>query len=567
MKKLLFFLCMLAFMGLSHFANAQNFVWARQLGGTNIDGGYSIAVDASGNVYTSGYFYGTADFDPGPDTFNLTSAGSRDIFISKLDASGNFVWAKQLGGPDWDNGYSIAVDNSGSVFITGYFQGTVDFDPGPNTFNLTSVGIYDIFISKLDATGNFVWAKQLGGSTTSIGNSIALDASGNVYTTGKFSGTVDFDPGPGTFNLFSTGGSDIFISKLDASGNFVWAKKMGGFGEDIGNSIAVDSSGNVFTTGYFQGTADFDPGPGTFNFSSAGNEDIFISKLDALGNFVWAKKMGGPSYDRGNSIAVDASGNVFTTGYFQGTVDFDPGPGTFNLTGAGSRDAFISKLDASGNFVWAKQLGGSSIGNSIALDASGNVYTTGSFYGTADFDPGPGTFNLTSAGDGDIFISKLDDSGNFVWAKHMGGFYDDFANSIAVDEFGNVYTTGSFKVTVDFDPGPGIFNLTSALMSDAFVHKMSQITTGLGEIFFEQKMSIYPNPVDDMLTVELIASQDGECLWKLHDMSGKLVMNGNYFLYPGLNTLSIETVQLTSGLYMLHSVINGAAYTTRFIKH
>jgi len=314
---------------------------------------------------------------------------------------------------------------------------------------------------------------------------------------------VDFDPGSGTFNLTSAGEADIFISKLDSSGNFVWAKQLGGTSIDIGYSIAVDVSGNVYTTGFFYGTADFDPGPGTFNLTSAGYFNIFISKLDASGNFVWAKKLGGPSNNRGNSIAVDASGNVYTTGYFRGTVDFDPGSGTFNLTSAGNSDIFISKLDASGNFAWAKKLGGTSIdiGYSIAVDVSGNVYTTGSFEGTADFDPGSGTFNLTSAGSADIFV-----------------------------------------------------------------HKMSQSNTGLGEIFFEQTMSIFPNPVDDMLSVELIASQDGECLWKLYDMSGKLVMSGNYSLYPGLNTLSIETVQLTSGLYMLQSVINGSSNTTRFIK-
>jgi len=217
MKKLLFFLFMLAFMGLSHFANAQNFEWAKQLGGVSSDVGSSIAVDAFGNVYTTGYFQGTADFDPGPGAFNLTSAGGGDIFISKLDASGNFVWAKQMGGTSEDVGYSIAVDASGNVFTTGYFEGTADFDPGPGTFNLTSAGNTDIFISKLDASGNFVWAKQLGGTDYDSGVSIALDTSGNVYTTGWFQGTVDFDPGPGTFNLTSAGNSDIFVHKMSQS--------------------------------------------------------------------------------------------------------------------------------------------------------------------------------------------------------------------------------------------------------------------------------------------------------------------------------------------------------------
>ena len=467
---LLFFSCLQA--------QNVNMVWAKSMGGASNDLGRSIAVDALGNVYTTGYFSGTADFDPGPGTYNLTSAGYSDIFISKLDASGNFVWAKDMGGSGAAAyGESIAVDASGNVYTTGYFTGTADFDPGAGTYNLTSAGGRDIFVSKLDSSGNFVWAKRMGGASGDEGYSIAIDASGNVYTTGDFQGTTDFDPGAGTYNLTSAGGRDIFVSKLDASGNFVWAKDMGGTSNDFGNSIAVDALGNVYTTGDFLGTADFDPGPGTYNLTAA-YVDIFVSKLNASGNFVWAKDMGGGAAT-GNSIAVDASFNVCTTGNFNGTVDFDPGAGTYNLTSVtGGFDIFVSKLDSSGKFVWAKKMGGDSTydnqGNSIAVDASGNVYTTGQFNGTVDFDPGPGTYNLTSAGQGDIFVSKLDASGNFVWAKRMGGTSWDGGSFIAVDASGNVYTTGDFQGTANFDPGTGTFNLTSAGGYDIFVEKLSQ---------------------------------------------------------------------------------------------
>jgi len=545
-KTTTFFLS-LAFIGLSYFANAQSFKWAKQMGGTSWDIGRSIAVDASGNVYTTGWFQGTVDFDPGPGTFNLTSAGSDDIFISKLDSLGNFVWAKQLGGTSDDRGFSIAVDASGNVFTTGYFRDTVDFDPGPGTFNLTSAGNWDIFISKLNALGNFVWAKQLGGTSGDLANSIAVDASGNVYTTGSFQGTVDFDPGPGTFNLTSAGGGDTFISKLDSSGNFVWAKQLGGTSLNSGNSIAIDTSGNVFTTGHFRGTVDFDPGAGTFNLTSSGESDIFISKIDASGNFVWAKQMGGTSFDEPYSIAVDALGNVYTTGYFRGTVDFDPGPGTFNLSSAGSADIFISKLDASGDFLWAKQLGGTlnNYAYSIAADASGNVYTTGHFQGTVDFDPGLGTFNLTSAGNDDIFIFKLDATGNFVWAKQLGGTESALGCSIAVDASGNVYTTGQFLGTVDFDPETGLFNLTSAGQADIYVHKLSQPNAGLGENFPEQTMSIYPNP------------NDGRFIIELHEESNITVINSlgatvhRAFYAAGSHSLDLS--YLPSGVYLIKS--------------
>ena len=455
---------------------AQTLVWAKQFSGTGGEYGNCIVTDASGNVYTTGAFTGTVDFDPGAATFNLTSAGGLDIFVSKLDAAGNFVWAKQLGGTSDNSGISIAVDASGNVYTTGEFQGTADFDPGAGTFNLTSAGADDIFVSKLDAAGNFAWAVRFGSTGGEAGLAIALDASANVYTTGAFRLTVDFDPGAGTANLTSAGVDDVFISKLDATGNFIYAKRLGGTSNENSYSITVDASGNVYTSGFFIGTADFDPGVATVNLTSVGLRDIFVSKLDAGGNFVYAKQSGGTTSDNGNSVAVDASGNVYLAGDFSGTADFDPGAGAFNLTSAGQADIFVSKLDASGNFVWARGMGGTGIdiASMIKLDASGNIHINGGFGVTADFDPGAGTFNLTSAGNEDVFISKLDASGNFVYAVRLGGTLGEVATSIAVDVSGNIYSTGGFEGTADFDPGAGIFNITVAGDLDVYVHKMSQ---------------------------------------------------------------------------------------------
>jgi hypothetical protein len=529
-------------------AEEGDFVWARAMGGTLRDSGRSISVDTAGNVYTIGYFSGTVDFDPGAGTFNLTSAGGSDIFVSKLDRSGNLVWAKAMGGTSEDFGFGISVDTSGNVYTTGFFYGTADFDPGIGTFNLTSAGNTDIFISKLDSSGNFGWAKVMGGSSVDqSGYAISVDPSGNLYTTGNFSGTADFDPGPGTFNLTSAGGSDIFVSKLDSSGNFVWAKAMGGAYSEGGHKISVDSYGNVYTTGNFSSTADFDPGIGTFNLTSAGNTDIFISKLDSSGNFVWAKAMGGSLNEYGYAISVDTSGNIYTTGNFSsGTVDFDPGAGVFNLTSAGNTDIFISKLDSSGNLVWAKAMGGSlnESGYAISVDPSGNLYTTGNFSGTADFDSGIGTFNLTSAGDGDIFISKLDSSGNFVWAKAMGGAYSEGGNSIFVDTFGNVYTTGHlYSGTADFDPGVGTFNLTSAGDGDIFISKLdgqynltTSVTGGHGSL------SPPSGNYGEGTVVDLTATPDAGyrvAAWSGTD-DDSLAITGNYVTLDSDKTVTVQ---------------------------
>jgi len=452
---------------------SATFGWAKSMGGTSDDFGISIATDSSGNIYTTGYFQGTVDFDPGVGTSNLTSTGGYDIFISKLDNSGNFVWAKSMGGASGAFGLSITLDSSGNIYTTGHFDGTADFDPSAGISNLTGSG--DVFVSKLDSNGNFVWAKSMGGMSSDIGRGIALDSSGNVYTTGYFSGTADFDPSAGTSNLTSAGSGDIFVSKLDSNGNFVWAKSMGGASDDDSWSITVGSSSNVYMTGYFQSTADFDPGAGISNLTSAGSYEIFISKLDSNGDFVWAKSMGGASGDSGFAITLDSSDNIYTTGYFRLTADFDPGIGVSNLTSAGGNDILISKLDSSGNFVWAKSMGGTShdYGFAITLDSSGHIYTTGYFDDTADFDPGAGISNLTSAGSSDIFVSKLDTSGNFVWIKGMGGMSSDHGYGISLDSSGDVYTTGDFASVSDFDPSAGTTNLTSAGLADIFVTKLT----------------------------------------------------------------------------------------------
>lgn len=456
------------------------------MGGTGGDDGTSITLDASGNVYTTGQFQNTVDFDPGPGTFNLTANGvGTDCYISKLDASGNLVWVRQINGPSSEISKEIVVDASGNVYITGVLWGSADFDPGSGTYTLTSTGTgYDIFVWKLDASGNFVWAKLMGGATYDESYSIAVDATGNVYTTGYFTGTADFDPGLATYNLNSWGMRDIFISKLDVSGNFVWAKGLGGSDYDGGDGIAVDGSGNVLITGGFQVGVDFDPGPGSYVLNALGSADAFVCKFDASGSFLWAKQMRGPTSNDGSgaySICTDNSGNVYTSGYFKGTVDFDPGAGTVNLTSVGFDDLYVSKLDASGNYVWAKAMGGGAYeeGYDIAVDGSGNVYTTGSFGGTCDFDPGAAAYNLIPAGGGldEIFISKLDASGNFAWAKRMGGTGHDQGFSIAVDNAESVHVIGDFSGTADFDPDSSTVNMVSAGLYDIFVVKLNNCTS------------------------------------------------------------------------------------------
>jgi len=458
------------------FADAQNFQWARQIGGSSDDEPFAMVIDGSGNTYTTGVFGSVVDFDPGPAVFNLNYLAGY-MFILKLDAAGKFVWARQFGGTQ-GRPLAITLDGSGSIYTTGYFSGSVDFDPGSGVFNLTDVaGTTDIFIQKLDVNGSFIWAKSMGSPLPDEATSIAVDFAGNVYTTGGFNGTADFDPGVGVFNLTAPSYANVFFSKLDASGNFVWAKNIGGTYNAKGQAITTDPSGNVYATGWFGGTVDFDPGPATFELSVTGSIitfDAFVIKLSATGNFVWATNFGNSGNDIGYSLATDLAGNVYTTGTFQGTVDFNPGAAVSNLTTIGATNIFISKLDATGNFIWANRMGSpNSIANSLRLDTSGNIYTTGNFSGTGDFDPGPGVANLIgdATNHADIFISKLDAAGNYIWAKSVGSPDDDIGQAIGIDLAGNVYTAGYFRGLADFDPGVGVYSL-SGFFYDIFVLKL-----------------------------------------------------------------------------------------------
>ncbi len=392
------------------------------------------------------------------------------IFLWQINFAQSFEWIKQIGGVSADDGRSIAVDADGSVYVTGEFEDTVDFDAGPGTFNLVASGD-DVFIIKLDFSGNLVWAVSFGGEYNENINSMVVDTIGNVYTIGEFIDTVDFDPGPGVFNLNSAGlASDVFMTKFDASGNFIWAKRVGGTSYDRGSDLFVDAFGNVYATGDFEDNADFDPGPGTLNLFSAGGTDVFVMKLNALGNLVWAKRLSGNIDDESYSIALDKSGNVYTTGYFRETADFDPAPGinTYNLTSAGDRDVFISKLDNSGSFISALQIGGS------LYDSGSEIHFDefGNMLVTGFFS---GTVDLDpSSGVFSLTASTGNVSGFIVKLDSLSDFEwafegSGFSSSKALDESGNIYTVGDFYFTSDFDPSAGVFNLSSEGNNDAYI--------------------------------------------------------------------------------------------------
>ncbi len=346
------------------------------------------------------------------------------FYVVKIDANGTTVWSKNIDiGDPYDPAdvyaNAISVNEEGNVFITGTFDKNIDFDPSPNETYIMD-GDYSMFILKLDTDGLFQWAKSIKTEDAVSGplidkginyvNSIETH-DGNVYLTGGFEFSGDFDPGSGTTNLTAIGGHDIFILALDYDGNFSWVHQIGGpyFWVEEGTALTTDENGNIYVAGRFGFEVDFDPGPGVEILDNPTGTDIFIQKLDMNGDFLWVKQIVGYDFSV-EEIKVDTDGNIYTTGFFEGTADFTPGITGQELTSIGETDIFIHKLDADGNFLWLGQIGSPLIekSHSISTDANNNVYTTGMFKGTVDFDPSINVQELTSSGIGyNTFILKL----------------------------------------------------------------------------------------------------------------------------------------------------------------
>ena len=459
---------------LSFGANAQQnqFEWAVSTGGTtNADSGKAVTTDPSGNVYTTGKFSGTVDFDPGVGTTTLTSSGGGDVFLQKLDANGLFVWVKQFGGSTGaDQGLALAADAS-AVYLGGIFKNATDFDPGAGTTTLTPPSSStEGFILKLNSNGDFVWANQFGGAGNDQPSQIKLDGLGNLYFVGYYNGTGTF----GGTTLVSQGAENGMITKMDTTGNFVWTQNIESTSSVRVQGVDIDAAGNPVIVGWYDGTIDLDPGVAVVNATTAGDRDIFYLKLDASGNYDWSHSLGSTGLDQGKAVTIDANGNIIFAGQFSLVVDFDPGAGNTDLTSNGTNDACVHKFDSSGNFIWAKSFGSTAgdFAQNVMTTPSGSIYVSGVFGGSTDFDPGVGTQTLTTAGSQDIFLLGLDPSGVFINVETYGSTGNDQAYGTHADANGMIYLTGQFENTVDFDYSSGVADLTSLGAKDIFTLKL-----------------------------------------------------------------------------------------------
>jgi len=453
-------------------------VYSTYIGGSGYDWGNGIAVGGSGNAYVTGHTQST-NYDVTAGAFQTTNGGGSDVFVTKLNASGSgLVYSTYIGGSSDDFGNGIAVDGSGNAYVTGQ-TGSTDYDVTTGAFQTTNEGSYDVFVTKLNASGSgLVYSTYIGGSYGDYGSGIAVDGSGNAYVTGR-TGSTDYDVTTGAFQTTNGGNDDVFVTKLNASGSgLVYSTYIGGSNDDGGRAIAVDGSGNAYVVGLTLST-NYDVTAGAFQTThGGGTRDVFVTKLNASGSgLVYSTYIGGSSDDLGLGIAVDGSGNAYVTGQ-TGSTDYDVTAGAFQTTNGGYNDVFVTKLNASGSgLVYSTYIGGSSDdgGRAIAVDGSGNAYVTGATSST-NYDVTAGAFQTTNGGYYDVFVTKLNASGSgLLYSTYIGGSSGDYGSGIAVDGSGNAYVTG-YTQSTDYDVTAGAFQTTyGGGLYDVFVTKLCHL--------------------------------------------------------------------------------------------
>ncbi len=548
---------------------------AKSIGGPNYETALSVITDAGGNIYTTGRFIGTVDFDPGAGVSNLTSTTSNyDVYITKFDAYGNFIWVKQLAaavgsGSAWNKADDMVIDNQGALYLSGTFFQTVDFDPGAGVFNLTSGASAESFVLKLNTCGEFVWAQKHGGAGAGTTTDIAIDNANNIYIAGPFANNINIGP----FALTGAGNWEGYVARMDVNGNFLWAKRVGSFGVDYFTDVKTNSAGLVVLTGLFSNTVDFDLNAGIFNLTSAGSYDAFVLTLDASGNFVWAKRTGSSGDDAARDLVITSTDDIILMGDYTGTVDFDPNAGVQNLTSTGGRDVSVLRLNSAGNYLWAGSMGNGNdnAGRAMSIDGADNVYLSGDYaFGTLDVDPTVGIFGL--GGSAGSYISKINSSNAFVWGKKIDAAY---ISAMWNNTNNDLVIAGAFTGIADFDINAGVINLTSNGNTDAFVAKYcasnllrvakteeeSAMTTS-SEVFAGD-VHIYPNPSLGQVFVS-VPAEWSESNITVYNSFGQIVMTGETGA-EHKTELSLES--LKDGFYFINVSNNEHTITQKLIKN
>jgi hypothetical protein len=522
-------------------ANAQNFDWAKREGLWAYDYGYGVTHDNAGNVYVAGKYEEFANFSGTV----LPCQNNHDIFLAKYSSSGTMDWVRTGGGPLGDYAQSVACDGSNYVYIAGEIEGDLSTIVFPGTSDtLKCIGANDIFIAKYDLSGNLKWAKQAGWWHNEKALGVTYDNDGNVYICGFYNDTTIFTSYP-SFVLGHGANNDIYVAKYDKDGVFQWVRTAGSSGRDEAKSIKCDASGNVYICGMYSDGCDFGSQVLTTPLTPTGHYyNTFVAKYTSDGTLQWVKTAGGDYDDVAWSLAIDNSNKIFISGEFNASAYF----GSTQLITSGNADIFVACYDASGNIQWVKKAGGTLIDRARGIGCDGtNIYITGQFGDTANFD----SQQIIAADSSDIFMAKLDNSGNFMWAVAVGGAPDNFeplgyesGNSICADGSGYVFATGSILDGGDF----GSISLNSYSRTDVFVTRLSQVGSGINEIDDQAEVKIYPNPGTGNYTIEQDVFADQKIEINIFNSLGQLV---DKKIVKSLSKLNINLSAQTQGIYFV----------------
>jgi len=452
-----------------------NLDWGSYLGGSAQEWGLAITCDSTGNAYVAGWTQ-SQDFPAAGGFITSRPGGEFDGFVAKVTPKGALEWASYLGGTDVDVCSGIACDSTGDAWVTGSTS-SADFPTVGGFQGYGGNGLEDVFVARITRGGALAWASYLGGSNNEEGFAITCDSTGDAWVTG-WTGSADF-PVPGG-SPYSSAYDDAFAARITPGGALVWATCLGGSGEERGNGIACDSTGNAWVAG---GTTSTDfPTPGGFSTELRGDGDAFVAKITPSGTVAWASYLGGSGAEHvygTRGISCDSTGNAWVVGRTE-SVDF-PTPGGFSTTLRGAGDAFVARIAPHGELVWASYLGGDDgdAGAGVSCDSSGNAWVTGETQ-SLDFPTLRGFKTTLDSVDGhDGFVAEITPYGTLAWGSYLGGSGGDFCEGIACDSSDSIWVTGVTGAT-DF-PTPGGFQVTMAGGgNDAFIVRIGGLRIATG---------------------------------------------------------------------------------------
>ena len=465
-------------------ANSQNtYDWTGQLGGNDDEDFYDMILGPEDNLYVCGRFDGVVDLNPfsGYDGYN--DIGSFDGFIAKFSTDSVYQWGMQLGGAS-SNIYvrDLFITADSTLIAAGTFKNTVDFDPGPGDASHVTPGDWDAFFASYDLDGNFISVDVYAGPGTQTGDEIGQDNNGDLFFLGTFDDDTDFNLSGGT-EIFMATSQDAFVVKTDDEHNFIWARHLEGTSDDTPVEVEFTDADDIIILGNFSGDLDMDPGVGTDVINSGASYDVFLLELSSAGDYNWGKGIIGLGAVWSSALERDATGNLYISGRFFNTIDFDPGPGEMILeavdySGFNNYNGFISQYDSSGNLNWAHKIGehGYAIVWDMTITDANEMYIAGTYKGKPDMDPGPDSLYVDTVVVNDGFISKFDLSGNFQFTETFGGIGWVESHNIVKDDNNNLYYSGEFTQYSDFDPSDSIDELTAYGFWDTDVY-----ITKLGE--------------------------------------------------------------------------------------